>query len=285
MNVKSLLVLILALSIALPSAVTLPMVTSVSHAQTQASVKIDVPVVSIASNPSTVYRTLYISNPVSNPAITQVVISVPKAMATGLPTGNPIDWAGLTSTAQASTSGVGPWAYVIASNVSGGTILPSGSSAYIQFGWVPISSSDLPSSGTLSSNITVQITYSNGATQILSVPVYETEATSYSITPPTTTLTAGKVYTFTVSVTGPSGVSVSGVPAYLSQSPKSAGTISPSSVITSSSGAAFSVNDTVAETVNITASGGVAYTFSATGPTSSSYQTESALVSHSSVTI
>ena len=285
MNVKSLLVLILALSIALPSAVTLPMVTSVSHAQTQTSVNIDVPVVQIGTSSAPVYRTLYINNPISSPSITQIVISVPKAIATGLPSSNNVDWAGLSSSATYSTSGVGPWAYVITSNTSGGTILPSGSSAYIQFGWNSTTSSSLPSSGTLSSDITVQITYSNGATQTLSVPVYETDAVSYEITAPTTTLTAGKVYTFTVSVVGPSGVSVSGVPAYLSQSPKHVGTISPSSVITSSSGAAFSVNDTVAGPVTITASGGEPYSFTPTGPKGASYTTESSIVTPSTETI
>ena len=285
MNVKSLLVLILALSIALPSAVTLPMVTSVSHAQTQTSVNIDVPVVQIGTSSAQVYRTLYINNPISSPSITQIVISVPKAIATGLPSKNNVDWAGLSSSATYSTSGVGPWAYVITSTTSGGTILPSGSSAYIQFAWMSITSSSLPSSGTLSSDITVQITYSNGATQTLSVPVYETDAVSYEITAPTTTLTAGKVYTFTVSVVGPSGVSVSGVPAYLSQSPKHVGTISPSSVITSSSGAAFSVNDTVAGSVTITASGGEPYSFTATGPSGASYTTEESLVLPSTETI
>jgi hypothetical protein len=285
MNVKSLLVIILALSIALPSAVTLPMVTSVSHAQTQTSVNIDVPVVQIGTSSAPVFRTLYINNPISSPSITQIVISVPKAIATGLPPY--IDWAGLSYSATPSTSGVGPWAYVITPppySTSGSTILPSGSSAYIQFAWMSINSSSLPSSGTLSSDITVQITYSNGATQTLSVPVYGTDAVSYGITGPTT-LTAGKVYTFTASVEGPSGVSVSGVPAYLSQSPKHVGTISPSSVITSSSGAAFSVNDTVAESVYITASGGEPYIFSATGPSSASYITESSAVTPSTESI
>ncbi|MGC8608195.1 MAG: hypothetical protein ACP5L5_11620, partial [Vulcanisaeta sp.] len=284
MNVKSLLVLILALSIALPSAVTLPMVTSVSHAQTQASVSIDVPIVSNPTSGGTVYRTLYINNPTSAQGITQISISIPKSLATSPASSNAskdVYFEGLSSGATSSLNGIGPWSYLISKSPSS-TILPPGAAAYVEFGW-NASTAGLKSSNSVSNTVTVTLTYTSGATQSFDVTIYYTKATEYSISPvsPSTlgasagNLTAGELGSFTVATVVPttSGVTPTGgpVPVYLTQT-TTHGVISPSSLTTSSSGAAFTVNDTHVGSYIVTAySGHIVYTSGTTGPFDEGY--------------
>lgn len=283
MNVKSLLVIILALSIAVPT-ITLPMATTVTHAAAQPSVSIDMPVVANPTN-GPVYRTLYISNPVSGQAITQISISIPTSMATGpvstTAAATDVYTEGLASSATPSVSGVGPWAYTISGTTSTTTILPAGAAAYVEFGW-DANTAGLTSSstGAVSYTVTVTLTYASGSTQSFDVTIYYTTAIAYVITgvSPSSlgstsgTLKAGQVGSFSVATQGTSGTLSGGaIPVFLIQN-SNHGVISPSSLMTSSSGAAFTVNDTKASTYTITAYGGhLTFKTGSTGPYAETY--------------
>jgi len=261
MNLKSLLVIILALSIAVPT-ITLPMATTVTHAASSPALPSVSVNAQVFESGSTAEPTYTISNPLNGSSITQISINVPTSIASGAPSISPSDVSGVPSnTYSVQVYGTGPWTVVI-SALSGYVLIPAGSAITISFSFPTISASNLPSAGTVGAVTAVSATYANGNTYSLVSPeLYVTEATGYSITPPASSITAGTNGVFSIVATAPSGVTVSWVPAFLyvplpSTAPSSAMVTYPEVINASTTPTYFNVNATYASSYTIIASGG-----------------------------
>ncbi|MDG6931742.1 MAG: hypothetical protein JRN26_06545 [Nitrososphaerota archaeon] len=273
MNVKSLIVILLAISIAAPT-----ITTSMAAATTHAASNPVLPTVSsnaqvFEQTQSSLSPTYTFVNPVSGGSITSISVNIPKSIAsavsstvtvTGIPSGVPYT---------AVVYGNGPWTIVI-SGTSGAIILPAGASITVEYSFTPVSS--LPSAGTVGAVTATSVTYSNGNTYSLASPeLYVTAASGYTITPPSSSFEAGTNGLFSVEATAPSGVTVSWVPVYLyvpipSSAPSSAMVTYPEVLnVSSTQATSFDVNATYASPYTITASGSSSGS-SATGEISSS---------------
>jgi len=253
MNVKSLLVIILALSIAVPT-ITLPMATTVTHAASSPalpSVSVNAQVFESGAIANVTYS---ISNPVSGLSVKSISINLPTSIASGYPlyifvSGTPY---------KASVYGTGPWTVVV-SAYSGNVLIPAGATITITLILPTISLAKLPSAGTVGAVTAVSATYANGNQYSLVSPeLYVTAALGYKITPPTS-ITAGTNGVFKIEAIAPSGVTVSWVPAFLYVNvPSKSAMVTYPEVINASTKTPtyFNVNATYAyPKYNITASG------------------------------
>jgi len=260
MNVKSLLVIILALSIAVPT-ITLPMATTVTHAASSPAL----PSVSVNAQvfePSATAEPNYsISNPVSGSSVKSISIYVPTSLASGAPT--KIKVSGVPPKTYTTTVyGTGPWSVVVSSNSSSDILIPAGATIAISFEFPTISAAKLPSAGTVGAVTAVSAKYTSGSHYgLVSPELYVTAALGYIIKAPTS-ITAGTNGVFKIEAIAPSGVTVSWVPAFLyvnvpSSAPSSAMVTYPEVINASSTAPTkFNVNATYASSMyNITASG------------------------------
>jgi len=224
-----------------------------------ATATIDSPI--LAGLSTSVTRTITVSNPIGNPAITSITISIPKAAATTVP-GNagayPAD-SGVPGSPTAATYGSGPWAVVFSAG-TGNVLVPGGAAIKVTLTFTTEAAttvSKVADSYLLSVSALDQ---SGGTTTLPTIGIYETASTTVTITVPTgTTFTAGTLAPFSASgadaglplVVSAVG-SVSSTGGHASKTTKE----NPSTLTTASTAVPFTVNDTTAETLTVTVSGG-----------------------------
>jgi len=167
--------------------------------------------------------------------------------------------------------GTGPWAVVYTGSGSPAVLVPGGATVKLSVTFKTettfASTSGVADPYTIS---TAVIDTTGASTTLASITVYETASTSVTITNPTGTLTAGTPFTVKASGTDsglPLVVTASGSLSNNANGVSATTTLSPSSFTTGSSSQSISVNDTTAETLTVTVSGGAALVAPSTGGT------------------
>ncbi|MHB1868153.1 MAG: beta strand repeat-containing protein, partial [Nitrososphaerales archaeon] len=223
---------------------------------TGASASIDYPI--LAGYSVVVNRTISLANPIGNGAISTFTISIPKGAATTTPHGS--IYAGTTGTV--ATFGTGPWAVVwTATGGAGGTLVPGGATVTLTVGFTTESTYASTSGVADPYTLSTSVTDTTGApTTLASITVYETASTSVTVTGASGTLTAGTPFSVKASGTD------SGLPLVVTASGSlsdtngvsTTTTLSPSSFTTgpNTGSQTISTNDTTAETLTVTVSGG-----------------------------
>lgn len=212
----------------------------------------------------TATRDIEITNPSGNPAITEIDVNVPVKAAQTIATDGAIFVDGFINTGTPAVAGSGPWTAVYAGATSGVTILPQGAAGHIDITFT--SEAAESTSGVVDGYaLTVQVTYSTGATQTLVLTLYEGAAGTVTATLNTAaSVTAGTSSSFTAAL----DVADRGVPLIFSSTPSISTLVSdgfsasftPSSGVSSSSGTlSTSFLATEATTYKVSADAGTMY--------------------------
>ena len=222
---------------------------------TGATATIDYPI--LAGYNQSVTRTITVTNPIGNTPISTFTVSIPKAaVGSSSPTGA----IGAGTSGTVAVFGTGPWAIVYtATGGSSGTLVPGGAAVTFTITFTTettyATTSGVADPYTLSTSVTDT---TGAATNLNSLTVYETASTTVTVTGPTGPVTAGTPFTVTASGTDsglPLQVTASGS---LSDSNgvSATTTLSPTTFTSGSGSQSISVNDTTAETLNVTVTGG-----------------------------
>jgi len=221
-----------------------------------------------------VTRTISLANPIGNTAISSFTISIPKAAASVAPTG--AIYAGTTGTV--ATFGTGPWAVVFTGSGSPAVLVPGGATVTLTLTFTTETTFGSATGVSDAYALSTAVTDTTGAeTSLASITVYETGSTSASLTltPASGTLTAGTPFNLKASGTDsglPLVVTASGSLSNNAHGVSTKTTLSPSSFTTgpNTGSQSISVNDTKAETLTLTVSGGSLVAPSTGGPLTAS---------------
>ncbi|MDG6904779.1 MAG: hypothetical protein JRN20_03220 [Nitrososphaerota archaeon] len=237
-----------------------------------ATAVIDYPI--LAGYSVSVTRTITLTNPIGNTAISSFTISIPKAaVGSGTPSGAVV---GGSPGATAAVYGTGPWAIVYTGAGTPPVLAPGGSAITLTVTFTTettyASTSGVADPYTLSASVTDT---TGASTTLASITVYETTSTTVTVTGPTGSVTAGTPFTVKASGTD------SGLPLVVTASGSLSNkhgvsattTLSPSTFTTgpNTGSQSISVNDTTAETLGVSVTGGTALATSSGGILADSY--------------
>lgn len=237
------------------------------------TVAIDYPI--LAGYSVAVTRTITVTNPIGNTPISTFTVSIPVgAVKTGTAPSGAI---GAGTTGTATLFGNGPWAIVYAAPTAGGTLIPGGAAVTFTVTFTTESTFATTSGVADAYTLSTAATDTTGASTTLpSLTVYETASTVVTVTGPTGTLVAGTPFTVKVSGTD-SGlqllVTASGSSSNGPNGQSATTTISPTSFTSgpNTGTQSVSVNDTTAETLDLSVTGGTALASSSGGLLTDSY--------------